>query len=208
MPARLDPPYAIRTERLLLRCWDPEDAPGLKDAVDSSIDHLAPWMPWARDEPQPLAEKVALLRRFRGQFDLGQDFVYGVFTGDGNEVVGGSGLHTRVGAGAFEIGYWIRQSRIGLGFATELSAALTKVAFEVCGVDRVEVRIDPANERSAAIPRKLGYQQEAFLRRRLPGNEGELRDVLVFTIFRDGYAASPAAAVAVEALDAVGTRVL
>jgi RimJ/RimL family protein N-acetyltransferase len=203
-----DPPYAIRTERLLLRCWDPADAAALKDAIDTSVDHLAPWMPWASAEPQPLEEKVALLRRFRGHFDLGQDFVYGAFTPDGSEVVGGTGLHTRVGEGAFEIGYWIRESRIGAGLATELSAALTKIAFEVCGVDRVEIRVDPANERSAAIPRKLGYQQEARLRRRLPGDDGEPRDVVVFSIFRDGYSGSPAEAASLEAFDATGARVL
>ncbi|HYK07381.1 MAG TPA: GNAT family protein [Gaiellaceae bacterium] len=209
LPAKVvDPPYAIRTERLLIRCWEPTDAGSLKDAIDSSLDHLGPWMPWARDEPRPHEEKVSLLRRFRGQFDLGQDFVYGVFTQDGSEVVGGTGLHTRVGAGAFEIGYWIRKSRIGAGLATELSAALTKVAFEVCDVDRVEIRVDPANEPSARIPHKLGYQREARLRRRLPGGDGEPRDVVVFTIFRDGYASSPSAAAPVAAFDAAGARVL
>ena len=204
----VDPPYTIRTERLLLRCWDPADAASLKDAVDSSLDHLGPWMPWAREEPQPLEQKIALLRRFRGHFDLGQDFVYGAFTKDGSEVVGGTGLHTRVGEGALEIGYWIRKSRIGAGLATELSAALTKVAFEVCEVDRVEIRVDPANERSTAIPHKLGYQQEALLRRRLPDGDGERRDMIVFTIFRDGYVGSPSAAASVEAFDAAGARVL
>ena len=36
-----------------MRCWEPRDAPLLKEAVDSSLDHLRPWMPWAHDEPQP-----------------------------------------------------------------------------------------------------------------------------------------------------------
>jgi RimJ/RimL family protein N-acetyltransferase len=204
-----DPPYAIRSERLLLRCWEPTDAPALKEAVDASLDHLRPWMPWAANEPEPLEAKVALLRRFRGWFDLGRDFVYGVFAPDGSEVLGGTGLHTRVGDDALEIGYWIRASRIGEGLATELSAVLTRVAFELCQVDRVEIRIDPANERSARVPRKLGYVEEARLRRRLPaGADGRPRDVVVFTIFRDGFAGSPAAAVPLEAFDAAGNRVL
>ena len=206
---KVDPPYAIRTERLLIRCYEPADAPALKEAVDSSIEHLLPWMPWAQFEPQSLEEKVALLRSFRGRFDLGEDFVYGVFAPDGSQVLGGTGLHTRLGEGAFEIGYWIREGRIGEGLATELSAALTRVAFEVCGVDRVEIRVDPANERSAAVPRKLGFGEEATLRRRLPaGEDGEPRDVIVFTLFRDGFAGTPAASAELEAFDALGTRVL
>lgn len=203
-----DPPYAIRTERLLLRCWDPADAAGLKDAVDSSLDHLRPWMPWAWDEPQPVEAKVALLRTFRGRFDLGQDFVYGVFARDDEEVVGGTGLHPRVGPGALEIGYWIRSSRIGRGYATELSAALTRVAFEVCGVDRVEIRVDPANAASLAVPRRLGYPQEARLARRLPARDGALRDAVVFTLFRTAYEGTPSAAAGLEAFDAAGVRVV
>jgi RimJ/RimL family protein N-acetyltransferase len=190
----------------VLRCWDPSDARALKEAVDSSLDDLRPWMPWAAHEPQSLEEKVALLRRFRGQFDLGQDFVYGILAPDESKVVGGTGLHTRRGEGAFEIGYWIRSSRAGEGLATEATAALTKVAFEVCGVDRVEIRTDPANERSRAVPRKLGFAEEATLRRRLAYPEP--RDVVIYTLFRDGFAGSAAASAQLKAFDAAGGRVL
>lgn len=200
------PPYRIVTERLVLRCWEPRDAPLLKEAVDSSIDHLLPWMPWAAHEPQSLEDKVALLRQFRGRFDLGQDFTYGIFTRDEQQVVGGSGLHTRIGDEAFEIGYWIRASRAGEGLGTESTAALTRVAFELTDVDRIEIRCEPENERSRAIPRKLGYVEEATLRRRL--RQPEPRDVVIYSLFRADFASSPSAAAAVEAYDAAGTRVL
>jgi len=206
---RAEPPYAIRTQRLLIRCWEPTDVEGIRDAIGSSLEHLRPWMPWAAEEPRSVEDQVALLRTFRGHFDLGQDYVYGIFTPDGSKVVGGTGLHTRVGDGALEIGYWIRASRIGEGFATEVSAALTRIALEHCGVDRVEIRIDPENERSAAIPRKLGYVEEARLRRRLPPRtDGVPRDAVVFTLFGDTFAGSPSATAAIEAFDAVGNRVL
>jgi RimJ/RimL family protein N-acetyltransferase len=207
--SRADPPYRIRTERLVLRCWEPGDAPRLKEAVDSSLEHLRPWMPWAAHEPQPLEEKVRLLRRFRAQFDLGEDFVYGIFARDESEVVGGSGLHTRVGDDAFEIGYWLRVGATGRGLATEAAAALSRVGLELCGADRIEVRVDPSNERSAAVPRGLGFREEATLRRRLPavGAPG-FRDVTIFSLFREDLPGSPVAEAAIEAYDAVGARVL
>jgi RimJ/RimL family protein N-acetyltransferase len=204
----MDPPYRVTTERLVVRCWEPRDAPLLKEAIDSSLDHLRPWMPWAADEPQPLEAKVALLRRFRGQFDLGQDFVYGLFSPDESEVVGGSGLHTRAGEGALEIGYWIRASRAGHGLATEATAALTRVAFDVCGVDRVQIRVDPANAPSLTIPRKLGFVEGARLRRRLPSRGAGPRDAIVFALFRDDFGDSPPAGAAIEAYDAMEERVL
>jgi len=200
----------VVTQRLVARCWEPADAPLLKEAVDSSLEHLRPWMPWARDEPQTLPQKVQLLRAFRGQFDRGENFVYGLFSADESEVVGGSGLHPRAGdCISLEIGYWIRASAIGRGYATEASAALARVGFEVCGADRIDIRVDPANERSAAVPRKLGFVEEARLRRRLISAPGEEpRDALIFSLFRDGLSGSPVAAAQVEAFDAAGTRVL
>jgi RimJ/RimL family protein N-acetyltransferase len=202
-----DAPYRIVTERLVLRCWEPRDAPALKEALDSSLDHLRPWLPWAWEEPQPIEEKVKLLRKFRGKFDLGEDFVYGIFSADEAEVVGGTGLHTRLGAEALEIGYWIRKSRVRAGLATEATGALTRAAFEICGVDRVEIRVEPENQPSMEVPRKLGFAEEARLRRRLPARHGgELRDVAVFSLFREGLPGTPAGAVQFEAFDVVGAR--
>jgi RimJ/RimL family protein N-acetyltransferase len=199
------PPYLIRTERLTIRCWEPRDAPLLADAIDSSLDHLRPWMPWVHDEPRSLEERIELLRGFRGRFDLGEDFVYGIFARDEREAIGGSGLHTRAGEGALEIGYWVRASSVRRGYARETTAALTRVAFGVCGVDRVEIRVDPPNERSRKVPARLGYIEEATLRRRLePGP----RDVVIYSIFADGYEGSPASSAQIEAYDAAGRRIL
>ena len=209
-PARRVPPYRIVTERLVIRCWEPRDAAALKEAVDASIDHLRPWMPWAWNEPEPVALKVQRLREFRGNFDLGLDFVYGILERDESRVVGGTGLHTRPGVGALEIGYWVRPDRERMGLVTESSAALTRVAFELCGVDRVEIQCDPANTRSAAIPQRLGYTEEAVLRRRHPGSDGtpNRRDTTVFSLLASDYAGSPSARAEFRAYDAVGERVL
>jgi RimJ/RimL family protein N-acetyltransferase len=137
---------------------------------------------------------------------MDEDYVMAIFSRDESEVLGGSGLHKRHGEGAFEIGYWIRASRAGEGLATESSAALTKIAFELCDVDRVEIHVEPGNERSARIPEKLGYGKEATLRRRL--GHPDPRDVVIYSIFADEYAGSPSASTQVEAYDAGGERIL
>jgi RimJ/RimL family protein N-acetyltransferase len=199
------PPYRIETERLVIRCWEPRDAPLLKEAIDASLDHVQPWMPWAAHEPQPVEDKIELLRGHRGRFDLGEDFVYGILDRDESRVLGGSALYTRAGEGAFEIGYWIRADSIGRGLASEAAAALTCAALAYCDVDRIEVHIDPANRRSARIPLRLGFVEEARLRRRLPSFAGSgLRDVVVFTMLASEVAASPAAATGYASFDAAG----
>jgi RimJ/RimL family protein N-acetyltransferase len=206
------PAYRIHTQRLVLRCWNPIDAPLLKAAIDESVEHLLPWMPWAADEPTELQIKIDRMRYWRGKFDLSQDFVYGVFNRDETRVLGGSGLHTRLGVTAREIGYWIHKDFINQGLATELSAALTRVAFEIDQVQRVEIHCDPANLRSAAVPRKLGYIHEATLGKRIPASTNpeaeELRDVMIWTMFAENYPASPAASAQIEAFDAAGRQIL
>ena len=178
----------------------------MKAAVDSSIEHLRPWMPWASREPEDLQKKIDLLRHFRGQFDLGVDFVYGIFNQDETAVIGGTGLHTRVGEGAREIGYWIRVDQIGQGYATEAAAGLTRVGFEVEKLRRIEIHCDAANVRSAAVPRKLGYTHEATLRRRIASSDAD-HDQMVWTMLADEYPGSPASHVLVAAYDVMGRRI-
>jgi RimJ/RimL family protein N-acetyltransferase len=202
-------PYRIETDRLVIRCYEPEDAPLLKEAVDSSIDHLLPWMPWARFEPQTLDEKVELLRRFRSSFDADEEYPYGVFEPDESRQLGGAGLHRRGGEGSLEIGYFLRADATGRGLATEMTAALARVAVEKCGVDRVDIQVDPANERSLLVPRRLGFVEEATLRRRLEPKEdgGPRRDVVLFTLLREELPGSGCAAYDYRAFDALGREI-
>jgi RimJ/RimL family protein N-acetyltransferase len=209
MPGRgSGPAYRIETRRLVIRCWAPSDAPSLKAAIDASLDHLRPWMPWSLRHPQEVEALVKLLRQWRAEFDLDQDYVYGICNPGEDLVLGGTGLHTRAGAGALEIGYWIHADHIKRGLGTEAASALTRVAFEINQVQRVEIHNDPQNVASAAIPRKLGFVHEATLRQRTTGPEGERRDAMIWTLLASEYPASPAAQADVAAYDALGHRLL
>ena len=200
------PAYRVLTPRLCLRCWNPQDAPMLKAAVDASRAHLSPWMPWAREDTT-LQMQIDRLRQVRGAFDQGEDFTYGVLSRDESQVLGGSGLHTRGGDRARMIGYWIHVDHIGQGYATETSAALTKAAFLIEDLDRVEIHCDPANAASAAIPRKLGYTHEATLRRRTHWSDGKVEDSMIWTLFADAFPASPVAQIEIQAFDAAGREI-
>ncbi len=204
----LGPAYRIESERLVIRCYNPKDALHLQKAIQESLEHLRPWMPWVRDEPEELKVKIERLRLFRADFDLSKNYVYGVFDPNETELVGGTGLHPRVGLNAFEIGYWIHVNHINKGYATEISAALTKVAFEVENVKRVEIHCDPDNIKSAAIPKKLGYVYEATLRGRTETIEGVPSDSMIWSILREEYLKSPAAKAKIVAYDVFGNLII
>lgn len=199
--------YRIETKRLVLRCYNPSDAPLLAESVTESVEHLRPWMPWVYSEPEPIEEKFQRLKRFRGMFDLGQDFVYGIFNPAETKLIGSTGLHTRLGDRELEIGYWIHKDYINQGLVTESTAALIKVAFEIIRVHRLEIHCDPANTASAAIPRKLGFTHEGTLR-------GKTRfldawsDSMIWGLLESEYPDSSSSMAEIRAFDADGKQVL
>lgn len=148
-------PDTIRTARLTLRLWTPDDAEALSAAVMTSIEHLRPWMPWVASEPITLAQRVALIEHWREEWERDGDLVIGAFLN--GDVVGSSGLHRRRGPGVLEIGYWVHVDHIKQGIATEVADALTTASFTVAGIERVEIHHDKANAASAGVPRRLGY---------------------------------------------------
>ena len=202
------PAYRVETERLVIRCWQPQDARLLKEAVDVSREHLREWMPWADTEPELIDVTIKRVRQFRAMFDLDKDYVYAVFNKDESQVIGGSGLHTRLGEDVREIGYWIHVDHTNQGYATELSAALTKVAFEIDGMDRVEIQCSPLNLASSAVPRKIGFVHEATLRRRGPIKEGQPVDSMIWSMHADDYPGSFPAEVEIRAFNASGDLIL
>jgi ribosomal-protein-serine acetyltransferase len=149
-------PAYLETERLVLRTWKPDDAEALGIAITESLDHLRPWMPWAGLEPLALEDRRKLIDEWDALWRSGNDVVFGVFL-DGTPI-GGSGLHQRIGPAGLEIGYWIHVDHLRQGYAAEVSAALTDLAFTVEGIERVEIHHDRANGASAGVPRSLGYE--------------------------------------------------
>ncbi|WP_051731754.1 GNAT family N-acetyltransferase [Kitasatospora phosalacinea] len=133
------------------------DAPALNAAVIANLAHLRPWMPWARQVPT-LAESEQLSVRGETAWEEGTDFLYLLgLDADPASVIGAFGLHSRIGSGALEIGYWVDREHTGRGLATAAARVLTGAALALPGVTRTEIHCDEANAASAAVPRKLGY---------------------------------------------------
>jgi RimJ/RimL family protein N-acetyltransferase len=206
-PVFSNPAYRIETKRLLVRCYNPSDAPLLAESVIESLEHLRPWMPWVYNEPEPTEQKVQRLKRFRGMFDLGQDFIYGIFNPENTKLLGGTGLHTRLSEDELEIGYWIHQDHINQGLVTESTAALIKVAFELIHVHRLEIHCDPRNVASATIPRKLGFTHEGTLRAKTRFLDS-WSDSMVWGLLETEYPESPSSKIEIRAFDADGQQVL
>lgn len=183
-PILLDFPDSFETKRLLIRAPRPGDGAEVNAAICESLDRLRPWMPWAQTAP-PEEETEANIRKACARWRERADLRLHLYLKATAEFLGGSGLH-RIdwSVPKFEIGYWIRTKFEGQGLMSEAVDAITDFAFETLGARRVEIRGDPRNLRSAAIPERLGFTQEALLRNFTRDVDGNLRDTNLFVKIR------------------------
>ena len=138
------------TVQVICRPYTVDDVRSLHEAIASSLDHLRPWMPWIAFEPMTLEQRTEWLTSAADAI--------GIFDVETGEVVGGTGLHDRLGDPAGrEIGYWVRVDRVGHGIATAAARQMVDLAFSLDGVTYVEIHHDKANLASRRVPEKLGF---------------------------------------------------
>ena len=150
-------PEPLQVGAYVVRKYEVSDAQALVDAVTASCEHLRPWMPWIKFEPQSIAQREALINTWNEAWNDHREFVMGIFMGD--RVVGGTGLHLRGDDNTIDIGYWLHVDFVGKGIATEVSRQLTKTAFAVWPeIDTVVIIHDEANIASGKVPFRLGVK--------------------------------------------------
>lgn len=193
--------YKIETKRLILRGYQPKDAVLLKQAVDTSMDHLRPWLSWVKHKPEPVEVTLERIRKWRGQFDLGENYTFGIFNKAENALIGSTGLHTRLDKRAREIGYWLHIDHIRKGYALEAVTALTRVGFEIERLERIEIRCSPENVRAQNIPKKVGYLHEGTLIDGRSNGYNTKRDVLIWTMFIHEYIKNPIKSIDIKAFN-------
>jgi RimJ/RimL family protein N-acetyltransferase len=151
-------PERVEIAGATLRRFRIDDADALARAVGESLEHLRPWMPWADNGSADRDFQRRRLRTVSEQWQRGEEYQYGLFPPDETRVLGSFGLMTRRGRGTLEIGYWVHVDAVGQGHGSRAAAALTDIALDEPGVKQVLIYTDEANHRSAAIPKKLGYE--------------------------------------------------
>jgi RimJ/RimL family protein N-acetyltransferase len=150
-------PHSIETPRLLIRGREANDAEGLKEAIDSSLDHLRRWMPWAHHEPESIELKRDRIARQCAEFLAGEQLHLGIFSREGTRVLGSVSIRNDAPSGIANFGYWLRADETRQGYATEAVLGCMFAAFRELDAHTAEIYCDPANVRSAAIPARLGY---------------------------------------------------
>lgn len=172
-------PVTLTTERLVLRSFEPSDAPAVHAACQE------PDIPRWTSVPSPYGVEDA--EQFVGTvvpegWRDDTTYNFAVASRADGSLVGAMGLvrlarlHTPERQA--ELGYWTAKEHRGRGYTVEAARAVLRWAFRDLGVERLEWHAEAGNEGSRAVARKLGFHMEGTLRAQLV-REGIRRDVWI-----------------------------
>lgn len=178
-------PSHLTTPRTVLRAWNADDGSILKAALDHNKHHLKPWVPWATGEDTPLEAASEKAASMAADFVAGRHWLYAVLSPDELRVIGGTGLHDRIGPGGLEIGYWIDRDHVNRGLATEVAGALVAQAFSAPEVEFLEMHIDPRNMASTRVPERLGFQLVELRPEPARAGSDELSSMMIWRLRRE-----------------------
>lgn len=178
-------PLPIITDRLIIRDVRPGDGEAIHQAKIESYDALKKWMPWAKT-PGTLEEAEKLAFDAQEKFKAREDIMLIGVEREGERLVLSTGLHRmNWDLRIFEIGYWVRSSASGKGYATEGTNALIRYAFNALAASKISICHAAGNDASARVIEKLGFEKEGVFRKdaRLP--DGTVTDHHWYARFND-----------------------
>ena len=155
----------LTDHELHLRPFQLADAANLHCAVRESLQELRPWMSWATDSYTEMTAR-AYITIARARWE--EHSFYGFAITRGDDLLGACTLSSIHPVYRFcNLGYWVRTSCHGHGFAGRAAKLVARFAFEHIGLIRVEIVIAVGNHASLRVAEKIGAHQEGVLLNRI-----------------------------------------
>lgn len=147
---------------LSLRLLSGLDAKDLFELTDNSRAYLREWLPWL-DITLTVDDSDQFIENAMTLFNNQQALIVGIFYKE--KMVGMAGFNefdwkNRIG----NIGYWLGIDYQGRGIITRTVYALVNYGFNELNLNRIDLRMAEGNIKSRAIPERLGFTFEGYLR--------------------------------------------
>ena len=174
-------PVPLRTERLTLHGPDPGAAETVNAAIRDSYPELSPWLPWADHVPS-VEETRDHLSKALAAFRSGDDCGLLIWNRKSDQFIGAIGLHPRLAdITRREIGYWIRTSAAGRGYATEAVRAVARAALDHLALSGLEIHAHARNVPSQRVALSAGFVHTREVAGR-PDPDGRPSRMLVYVL--------------------------
>lgn len=129
-------------------------------AIDRNRAFLSPWLPFVQDT-ETQEDTETFIQAITAKSGKEPDDVFVIWYDNCFAGLIGYKDTDRINLKT-EIGYWLIESMTGKGIALLSTKALTDFAFSNLGMNRVVIRCGVGNDKSSAIPERLGFQFEGI----------------------------------------------
>jgi ribosomal-protein-serine acetyltransferase len=154
------------------------------ETIDRDRNYLRAWLPFV-DQTRKLSDTKEFIQELNRSGNKQYDYVYTIWYK--NNFAGLAGFKdTDAVNKKTEIGYWLAQPMQKKGIATRTVKKLVDFAFRNLNLNRIQIKVAKGNQRSSAIPKKLGFTFEGVER------EGEFHssryaDLEIFSYLRTDW---------------------
>jgi RimJ/RimL family protein N-acetyltransferase len=176
----------LTDESILLRPYVEADAEHLYAAVRESIPEVSRWLAWCHENYSiDESRNFITARQLASQGD--EWYSFAVFEKSSEVFIGGVGINfvNRVHQFA-NLGYWVRTSAAGRGFATRATRLAARFGFERLGLRRIEIVAAIDNLASQRVAEKAGAIRESVARKRLLIH-GESHDAVIYSLIPEDF---------------------
>ncbi len=171
----------METERLLLRCFCPEDAPRGAEICNNEKLHRATYLPY----PYTLEDAETWLSRRDAEFESKECYDFAVIEKASGILIGCVGAYHNAERQNADLGYWFDEAFWGRGYATEAAGALLKWLFSLDDVHKVCANHFGFNTASGRVMQKIGMTFEGTQRQQVR-RDGVYHDLVHYGIIKFG----------------------
>jgi ribosomal-protein-alanine N-acetyltransferase len=112
-------------------------------------------------------EAVSMIEGRRRRYEMGYGIRWGIYLRPRGEYIGSCGFEMLHRPWHYaEIGYELAREHWGCGYMTEALRTIIQYGFRSLELHRVEAQVEPPNEASKAVLRRLGFREEGLARER------------------------------------------
>lgn len=180
-------PPTLTTQRLVLRAFEPADAPSLYRAAGNP--NISRFTYWEYHKSIETSQQF-ISDYVRSKYLQAEPDPFAICIKERpQEVVGAIGAHwaNRTSL-CMELGYWIAEPHWGQGLIVEAAAIVLRWLFANYTLERVQAHCMAENQASAKVLARIGMQHEGTSRSGLY-HRGRFWDLHWFSILRDEAAA-------------------
>lgn len=167
-----------------------DDVSSMYEAVCESLADLKPWMSWAHDDYER-KETRDWVTVAQARWTDGTYYGFAIIDAHRHIFLGSCSIsHIHPLYHFCNLGYWVRATQRGHGFAGRAARLTARFAFERVSLIRAEIVIATENVASQRVADKMGAHREGILFNRMVIRD-KIRDAVMYSLLPSDFELAP-----------------